>query len=148
MVNKVFSVVLGAAADISEGLQAGSGRRVCVDIDGVSTLDVLEQSHRSIACVVLHHFRVGLTRLSIVCWVLEDAPLTIRALGGMLQEVLANRRQILSAESLLLLTLVLSVRKATALVFLQVFTSLTLEPELAQLGLDLFLPCVLGSRLV
>jgi hypothetical protein len=66
----------------------------------------------------------------------------------MLQEVLANRRQILSAESLLLLKLVLSVRKATALVFLQVFTSLTLEPELAQLGLDLFLPCVLGSRLV
>jgi hypothetical protein len=54
----------------------------------------------------------------------------------------------LSAESLLLLELVLSVGESAALVFLEVLASLTLEPELAQLGLDLFLPCVLGARLV
>jgi len=38
------------------------------------------------------------------------------------------------------------VGEATALVLLEVLASLTLEPELAQLGLDLFLPCVLGAR--
>jgi len=54
----------------------------------------------------------------------------------------------LSAESLLLLELLLSVGESAALVFLEVLASLTLEPELAQLGLDLFLPCVLGARFV
>jgi len=38
------------------------------------------------------------------------------------------------------------VGEATALVLLEVLASLALEPELAQLGLDLFLPCVLGAR--
>ena len=80
LVNKVFSVVLGAAADISESLEARCGGRVCVDIDGVSTLDFLEQAHCRVACVILHHFRVGLTRLDIVCWVLEDASLAVGAL--------------------------------------------------------------------
>lgn len=51
----------------------------------------------------------------------------------------------MSAESLLLLELVLSVREAAALVLLEVLASLTLEPEPAQLGLDLFLPCGLGA---
>lgn len=79
-VNVVLAVVLGAAADVSEGLEARGGGRICVDIDGVGILDVLEQSHCRVTCVVLHHFRVGLTRLDIVCWVLEDASLAIGAL--------------------------------------------------------------------
>ena len=54
----------------------------------------------------------------------------------------------MSAESLLLLELILAVCEAAALVLLEVLASLTLKPELAQLGLDLFLPCVLGARLV
>lgn len=148
LVNVVLAVVLRAAADVSEGLQARRRGGICVDIDGIATLDVLEQAHCRVACVVLHHFRVALTRLHIVSGVLEDAPLAISALRGMLQEVLADRCQVLSAQSLLLLELFLSVCEAAALVFLQVFARLALEPELAQLGLDLFLPCVLGGRLV
>jgi len=148
LVYVVLSVVLRATADVSEGLQAGRRGGICVDIDGIGTLNVLEQAHCRVACVVLHHFRVALTRLHIVSGVLEDAPLAVSALRGMLQEVLADRCQVLSAQSLLLLELLLSVRKATALVFLQVFARLALEPELAKLGLDLFLPCVLGGRLV
>ena len=84
LVNVVVAVVLGAAADVSEGLEARCGGRVCVDVDGVGALDVLKQSHCRVTCVILHHFRVGLTRLDIECWVLEDASLAIRALGGVL----------------------------------------------------------------
>jgi len=148
LVNVVLAVVLRTAADVSEGLQAWCGGRICVDVDGIATLDVLEQTHCRVACVVLHHFRVALTRLHIVCRVLEDAPLAISALRGVLQEVLADRCQVLSAKSLLLLKLFLSVREATALFLLQVFARQTLEPELAQLGLDLFLPLVLAGSFV
>jgi len=148
LLNVVLAVVLRTAADVSEGLQAWCGGRICVDVDGIATLDVLEQTHCRVACVVLHHFRVGLTRLHIVCRVLEDASLAIRALRGVLQEVLADRCQVLSAKSLLLLKLVLSVREATALFLLQVFARQTLEPELAQLGLDLFLPLTLAGSFV
>jgi len=80
LINVVLAVVLGAAADVSESLEARCGGRVCVDIDGVGTLDVLEQAHCRVACVILHHFRVGLTRLDIVCGVLEDASLAVGAL--------------------------------------------------------------------
>jgi hypothetical protein len=61
-------------------LEARCGGRVCVDVDGVGALDVLEQSHCRVTCVILHHFRVGLTRLDIVCGVLEDASLAVGAL--------------------------------------------------------------------
>jgi len=61
----------------------------------------------------------------------------------MLEEVLADRCQVLSAKTLLLLKLVLAVSKAAALLFLAVFAVLALEPEAAQLSLDLLLPAVL-----
>jgi len=75
---------------------------------------------------------------------LEDASLTVGALGWVLQEVLADRCQVLSAQALLLLEILLSVREAATLVLLQVFAGQTLEPELAQLGLDLLFPGVVG----
>lgn len=86
----VLSIVLGTAADVSEGLQAWGGRCVCVDVDSVTAFDILEKSHRGISCVVLHHFRVGLTRSHIVGRVLEDASLAIGAFGWMFHEVLAD----------------------------------------------------------
>ena len=80
----------------------------------------------------------------VIGWVLEDAPLAIRALGWVLQEILTNRCQILSAEAFLLLKLLLAVSEATALFLLAVLARLTVEPELAQLGLDLLFPAVLN----
>ena len=61
----------------------------------------------------------------------------------MVQEILANRCQVLTAEALLLLKLVLSVSEAAALLLLAVFARLSIEPELAEFSLDLFLPSVL-----
>lgn len=61
----------------------------------------------------------------------------------MIQEVLAHRGQILAAQAFLLLEFVLAVRKAATLLFLAVFTVLAVQPEAAQLGLDLLLPAVL-----
>lgn len=61
----------------------------------------------------------------------------------MLQEVLANRCQVLSAETFLLLKFFLSVSKAAALLFLTVFTLLAIKPESAKLSLDLLFPPIL-----
>lgn len=63
----------------------------------------------------------------------------------MFQEVLADRCQILSAETLLLLKFILSVRESATLVLLEVLAGQTLQPELAKLGLDLLLPSVAVS---
>ena len=123
-------------------MQTWRGRCIRIDVDGVTALDVLEQAHCRVPCVVLHHFRIALACLHIVGRVLEDASLTVCALRWVLQEVLADRCQVLSAQALLLLKLLLSVREATALVLLEVFAGKTLEPELAQLGLDLLFPGV------
>lgn len=73
---------------------------------------------------------------------LEDASLSVGALGWVLQKVLTDRCQVLLAQSLLLLELILSVGKATALLLLRVLALLTKKPEAAELGLDLLFPCV------
>jgi hypothetical protein len=49
----------------------------------------------------------------------------------------------LTAQTLLLLELVLAVSKATALVLLAVLTIHSLEPEAAKLGLHLLFPSIL-----
>jgi len=129
-------------------LEAGSRGRVCVDVDSIAVFDVLEHSHCRVTCVVLHHFRVVLACANIISRMLEDAPLTIRALGGVLEEILADRRQILSAQTLLLHELVLSVGEATPLVLQEVLAVLALEPEPAQLRLDLLFPGGLSEGFV
>jgi hypothetical protein len=83
---------------------------------------------------------IALTLANIVSGMLENASLTIRALARILQEVLANRCQVLLAKSLLFLKFILTVSKATALLFLGVGALLTHEPEAAKLGLYLLFP--------
>jgi len=75
--------------------------------------------------------------------VLEDAALAIGALGWVLKEVLADGGEVLSAETLLLLELLLAVSEATTLLLLTIFALKALEPEAAKLSLDLLLPAVL-----
>ena len=122
-----------------------TGRRGCVgvDVDNLAALDVLEKSHCCVARVVLHHCSVVLSLAHVVSWVLEDASLTIRTLRWVVQEILADRCQVLTAEAFFLLKLVLSVSEAAALLLLAVFARLSIEPELAEFSLDLFLPSVL-----
>lgn len=143
-IDVVLAVVLGAAADVAEGLETGSGSGVRVDIDGLATLNILEKSHSRVARVILHHIGVGLTCSDVVRGVLENASLTIRALRGVLKEVFADGGKVLSAEALLLLELILAVCESAALLFLAVLARLTLEPEAAELSLDLLLPAILG----
>ena len=144
LVDIVDAVVLGATANVFEGLKTRGSGCVGVDVDGIGTLDVLEKSHGSVTCVVLHHFGVWLTCTNIMGWVLENASLAISALGRMLEEVLTDRSEVLLAKTLLLHELVLAVGKAAALIFLTVLALLTLEPEATKLGLDLLFPCGLG----
>ena len=74
---------------------------------------------------------------------LEDTSLSISALRRVIQEILTDRSQVLSAQSLLLLELVLAVCKPTALIFLTILAGLSVQPESAQLCLDLLFPTVL-----
>lgn len=61
----------------------------------------------------------------------------------MVQEILTHRCQVLAAQALFLLQLVLSMSESTALLFLAVFAILSVQPEFAQLRLDLLFPAVL-----
>jgi len=89
-VDIVFTIVFCTTADLSEGGETRSGSGVGVDIDNLAALNVLEKSHSSVASVVLHHIGVVLTLTNVISWVLENAPLAVRALRRMLQEVLAD----------------------------------------------------------
>ncbi len=150
-VDVVFAVVLGAAADRSEGRETGRRSSVSVYVENFAALDVLEKSHRRVASVVLDHVDVVLTLAHVKSWVLENASLAIGAFRRVFKEVFANRGQVLAAQSLLLLKLVLPVGEPTTLLFLTVFAVLTVKPEAAQFCLDLFFPsvlhlCVFGKR--
>ena len=83
-VHVVVSVVFGAVADLFEGVETGRRGGVSVDVDHFAALDVLEKSHGCVARIVLHHRRVVLALPHVVGRVLEDASLTVRALGRVL----------------------------------------------------------------
>jgi hypothetical protein len=138
----VFTVVLCTTANLFEGGETRSSSGVGVYVQNLGALDVLEKSHCSVAGVVLNHFGVVLTLTNVIGWVLEDAPLTVGALGRMLEEVFADRGQVLTAESLLLLELILAVSEATALFLLAVLALHAHEPETAKLGLNLLFPAI------
>lgn len=117
---------------------------VGVDVDHFAAFDILEKSHRRVARVVTDHVSVVLALAHVEGRVLEDAPLAVGALGRVNEEVLADRGQVLPAQALLFLELLLAVSEATALILLAVFALLAIQPEAAQFGLDLFLPSVLS----
>jgi hypothetical protein len=143
MVDIVFTVVLCTTANLFESGETRSGSGVGVNIQNLGALDVLEESHGSVAGVVLNHFLVVLTLTNVISWVLEDASLAVGALGRMLQEVFADRGQVLTAEALLFHEFILTVSEATALFLLTVLTLHTHEPETAKLGLNLLFPSIL-----
>jgi hypothetical protein len=141
-VDIVFTVVLCLTANLFEGGETGSSSGVGVYVQNLSALDVLEKSHCSVAGVVLNHFFVVLTLTNVIGWVLEDASLAVGALGRMLEEVFADRGQVLTAETLLLLEFILTVSEATALFLLAVLALHAHEPETAKLGLNLLFPAI------
>ena len=141
-VDIVFTVVLCTTANLFEGGETGSSSGVGVYVQNLGALDVLEKSHCSVAGVVLNHFGVVLTLTNVIGWVLEDASLAVSALGRMLEEVFADRGQVLTAESLLLLEFILTVSEATALFLLAVLALHAHEPETAKLGLNLLFPAI------
>lgn len=79
-VDVVFAVVFGAAADLAEGCETGSGGCVGVDVDDLAALDILEKSHGCVPRIVLHHAGVVLALAHVESGVLEDAALPISAL--------------------------------------------------------------------
>lgn len=143
VVNEIIAVVLGARTDVAEGLETGRRGGVSVDVDHFAAFNVLEKSHSGVASVVLHHQRVVLPGTHVESGVLKDAPLPIRALRWVVQEILAHRCQVLAAQALLFLKFVLAVSESATLLFLTVLTGLAIEPEAAKLSLDLLLPAVL-----
>jgi len=88
-VDKVLTIVFGTTADSFEAGETRSRGGIGVDIDNLTALDILEKSHSSVACIVLHHISVVLAYAHIVGRVLEDAALTVGALGRVVKEVLA-----------------------------------------------------------
>lgn len=80
---------------------------------------------------------------------LEDASVPICAFFGRVDEILADRGQVLLVQALFGTKLGFTVSEATALALSQVFASLSLKPVLAKLSLDLALPlfrCALALR--
>jgi len=138
----VFTVVLCTTANLFEGGETRSSSGVGVYVQNLGALDVLEKSHCSVAGVILNHFGVVLTLTNVIGWVLENASLTVGALGRMLEEVFADRGQVLTAKSLLLLEFILTVSEATALFLLAVLALHAHEPETAKLGLNLLFPAI------
>lgn len=74
---------------------------------------------------------------------LENTSCSESTLGWVLFEILTDRCEVLSAKSLFLLQLFLSVSESTTLFLHLVLTCKPLQPESAKLGLDLALPWVL-----
>ena len=141
----ILSIVFGTTANSFESVETRSSGSVCVDINYFAAFYILEKSHCCVASIILHHIGILLAYPGIESRVLENASLSISALGWMLQKVLANRSQILPAETFLFLELILTMRKSTSLIFLTVFTSLSIEPETAKFSFDLLLPASLAS---
>ena len=72
--------------------------------------------------------------------VLEDASIPVCAFAWVFQEILTHRCEVLSAQSLFLLKLFLSVCESTSLLFELVLATLALQPESAKFRFDLTFP--------
>jgi len=102
-IDQVFTVVFRAVADTPEHTETRSCGGVGVNVDYLAALNILEKSHCRVAGVVLNHVSVVLALAYVKRRVLENAALAIGALRWVLKEVLADRCQVLSAESFLFL---------------------------------------------
>ncbi len=78
--------------------------------------------------------------LQIERGVLKNASVTKSALGRMLDEVLADRSQVLLIKSLFTLQLVLAMCEPTALFFLFVVTNFSFQPKLTKFSFHFLLP--------
>jgi hypothetical protein len=115
---------------------------VRVDVERFRAWNVLEHAHRSVLNVVLHHGTVALPFVYVQAGVLENASVSVSALFGTFNEILAYWGQVLFVQAALRLKFELSVREAAALILLHILASLSLQPELAQLCLELVLPLI------
>lgn len=145
MIDSILTFIFITAADTFEDGETWSGGSVGVNVNDFATLDILEKSHRCVPSVVLDHVRVLLAFAHVKGRMLEDAALTIVALGWALKKILTHRSQVLPAESLFLLQFFLSMSKATSLFLLTVFALLAIQPEPAELSLHLLLPSSFSS---
>lgn len=118
----LFVKVFGIIANSFENLETWGGSRVCVYVEDVGSLNLLEKSHRREFLVILHHGRVRLSYFHVFGRVLENASGAIRALAWMFQEILTNRCEVLSAECLFLLQFFLSMCESASLLLELVLT--------------------------
>lgn len=125
-----------------EGTEAGSLQGVGVDIDGLGSGDVLEQSHGCVLDILAEDVFILLALGGVHAWVLENASVSVRAFGGVLNEVLTHGGQVLLVKVLLGLKFMFAMRKAAALLFVTVVAGQSAQPEFAQLGAHLCLPLV------
>lgn len=100
----------------------------------------MKDAHSSVPYVVFHHLGVSDAVVNVIGGVLEDASGAESTFVRTINEVLANRRQILFVQVLFPLEFILTVGKTTAKSVRLIVTDLTFEPELAKLCLDLPLP--------
>lgn len=136
---KVFRII----ANVLEDIQTGSCSSVRVYVEAVRALNLLEKSHSGVPLVVFHHSRVFLSDFDVGWRVLENASGSIRALAWVVQEVLTDWSQVLSAQVIFLLKLFLSMGKTASLFFDLVLTLKAFQPEPTQFSLDLAFPSIL-----
>ena len=83
-IDEVVAIVLCTATNTFEDCETRSGSCVGIDVDYLTTLNVLEKSHSCVASVVLDHVGVFLALSDIESRMLEDTPLPVRALRGVI----------------------------------------------------------------
>ena len=83
-IDEIVAIVLGTATNSFEDCETRSGSCVGVDVDYLTTLNVLEKSHSCVASVVLDHVGVFLARADVKSRMLEDTPLPVGTLRGVI----------------------------------------------------------------
>ena len=83
-IDEVVAIVLGTATNSFENCETRSSSCVGVNVDYLTTLNVLEKSHSCVASVVLDHIGVFLALTDIKRRMLEDTPLPVCTLRGVI----------------------------------------------------------------
>ena len=78
-----------------ESSQARGLQSVGVNVDSVSPRNILEETHSCVFCIFPENVLIVLSFGDVHRWVLKNASVTIGALGGALNKILADRGQIL-----------------------------------------------------
>ena len=115
---------------------------VGVHVDHLGTTYILETTHGRILEILPKNVLVELLLCDVHRWMLKNAPVTIGAFGRILNEILADRCQVLLVQIWFALQLMFSVSESAPLFFVSVGANLANQPKLTKLSAYFRLPLI------